>query len=85
VILEENVQPNNVIYQSKKKVKKMNEWIKELEDANTALGQQLETVQRVATNSSVREAGIRTKITSMTQVEAAYEKTQEELIHLCKW
>jgi chromosome segregation ATPase len=81
-VLEENTQLKNAVYQSKTKMRKMGERIRELEDANVALGQQFEAIQRVATNSSAREAGIRTKITSMAQLEAAYERAQGELAHL---
>jgi chromosome segregation ATPase len=79
VVMEENIQLKNVVYQSKEKMKKMAERIRELEEANVALGQQLETIQKACTNSSIREAGIRTRITSLSQLEAAYEKAQDEL------
>jgi chromosome segregation ATPase len=81
-VAEENARLKGALAQSKASMRKMGDRIRELEDANVAMAQQLESVQRIATNSSVREAGIRTKITSLAQLEAAYEKAQEEIAHL---
>jgi chromosome segregation ATPase len=79
---EENTQLKTALHQHKMRIKKMTDQIKELEDANVALSQQIETIQRVAANSSVRQAGIRTKYNSLAQLEVFYDKAQDDIARL---
>lgn len=74
---EENLQLKRALALSRSKAKKLMIQIKEQEDQIVGITQQLETNRKTNATISVREAGIRTQMTSISQLEAVLAQTQE--------
>lgn len=74
----ENKQLRRQVHQSTRKIRELSTRMKELEDGNLSLAQQLESLQqRSSGSSSSREPGVKTKNTSMALLEEKLKKEKE--------
>ena len=74
---ETNAHLKHQLSQNREKIKSLSERLKELEDTNATLAQQVDCLQRRSNQTSLRAAGMRTKLSSITQLEAALRKVLE--------
>ena len=78
-ICGENRSLRRQLHQTSRKIRQMTNRIKELEDGNLSMVQQIDNLQRRSSgSSSAREPGIRTTTTSISQVEEKLKKAKED-------
>ena len=74
---EANENLKRQLNQNRERIKVLTEKVKELEDANLSMSKQVECLQRRTNQTSLRAANIRTKLSSIAQMEATIRKVQE--------